>query len=500
MARPYPTSVSMPKDYKVSIPTLRDELRKFNYVGGGDKHQRVYQWSCDVCGQAFDSYEEAQTHEALCRFRQQQKLKLETDKHTNSEPYTKSQQVHKNHRRDRNRQDALVERDHYSKNCPVREILVHENERGIISDGHERIRSDRHERIHNNVESHSADRYDRERYNRARDIERYNDRYDGVRHNRTRDRRHYASDEPKYPPRQKTDSGEEKLQITHSSYNDHRNDDRNSVQGGKYRDYSGVHHLDRQYGQSPYNKVQSPTINELWRNNRTPRGNSFGKGDQYIPKGSYSDSHANNRHGGIAYSSGGSRDRSYSRIDEIRENERYEQLRDIGREYNCTSRGHDTSRYDTRDDYAGYDEKLPPLAFDKVKNPDTIFPSKKKWACDKCKEAHFQSYVDAFVHEKYCQGIPHRAPMENQMGATAGTNNTAVSRSHWRSKSPARQRHLERLGRSSTSLKQYDNRREVKYLCSLCEEAMFDDFESASLHEAMCRGHHGVHGMNTYYE
>lgn len=100
-------------------------------------------------------------------------------------------------------------------------------------------------------------------------------------------------------------------------------------------------------------------------------------------------------------------------------------------------------------------------------------PSKKqRWICDVCRVAKFHSYVDAYVHERDCIQLQGGVAQEQEQRGQPPNNS---SRRHH---SPSKRRQqLEERGTKNKS---------VKWLCSVCEVACFDDYEKACDHEARC--------------
>lgn len=120
---------------------------------------------------------------------------------------------------------------------------------------------------------------------------------------------------------------------------------------------------------------------------------------------------------------------------------------------------------------------------------------KEKWVCDKCKIAKFESYVDAFVHEKFCEGRIDESLMKQlQRGEKWGVkakqerryasiknfvdSSRAIFPSQGISRSPVARRDIS-LGETTDV---------IKNLCKICKEVCHDDYHSASVYETSCRG------------
>jgi hypothetical protein len=100
-------------------------------------------------------------------------------------------------------------------------------------------------------------------------------------------------------------------------------------------------------------------------------------------------------------------------------------------------------------------------------------PSKKqRWICDVCRVAKFHSYVDAYVHERNCIQLQGDVAQEQEQRDQLPNNSS--KRHHSPSK---RRQQLEERGTKNKS---------VKWLCSVCEVACFDDYDKACDHEARC--------------
>jgi len=91
----------------------------------------------------------------------------------------------------------------------------------------------------------------------------------------------------------------------------------------------------------------------------------------------------------------------------------------------------------------------------------------QRWLCDVCKQAHFESYVDAYRHEQTCRGAPQQE--ERHRGKIAKSR--SQRRIH-KDEKPPRPSHASKSN--------------VKWLCGECEARYFDDYEEACRHEIRC--------------
>lgn len=95
----------------------RNNRRQFSCTHDNVEMKLVRQWSCDVCRDAFfDSYDDAYSHEVLCRFRQQQALRYQENAYhsvgiSGSETMTNSGEQRETIYAARKNQDSTERRD-----------------------------------------------------------------------------------------------------------------------------------------------------------------------------------------------------------------------------------------------------------------------------------------------------------------------------------------------------------------------------------------------------
>jgi hypothetical protein len=123
-----------------------------------------------------------------------------------------------------------------------------------------------------------------------------------------------------------------------------------------------------------------------------------------------------------------------------------------------------------------------------------------KWACDVCKEAEFESYVDAFRHELECRKKlyldQHHHQRELETKAQSEPDRISAERRAWRRAEMKRQLYEKSRSicsgnespSSSSNQKSADTwpQHEKKWLCSVCKEVYFEHYIDACRHERQC--------------